>query len=121
MDPNPIDPGIGSIFGGLALVFGLGLIVLLAGIWVVAQFRRGRVNEETDISYPSVPQSADDRRAVAEVRERERAVGDHHGAAGAGMREVPQMPTRAERPADAEHRRGVDPVGDADSTPRNPL
>jgi hypothetical protein len=121
MDPNPIDPGIGSIFGGLALVLGLGLLVLLAGIWVAAQFRRGRVNEETDISYPSVPQSADDRRAVAEVHARERAVGDDHGTTGPGMREVSQTPTRAERPADAAHRRGVDPASDADSTPRNPL
>jgi hypothetical protein len=120
MDPNPIDPGIGSIFGGLALVLGLGLVVLLAGIWVAAQFRRGRVNEETDISYPSVPQSADDRRAVAEVHERERVVGDN-STVESRMREIPQTPTRAERPADAEHRRGVDPVGDADSTPRNPL
>lgn len=121
MDPNPIDPGIGSIFGGLALVLGLGLVVLLAGIWVAAQFRRGRVNEETDISYPSVPQSADDQRAVAEVRHRERAVGDHDVVDAPGMREVPQTPTRAERPVDAEHRRGVNPVGDANDTPRNPL
>ncbi len=120
MDPNPFDPGIGSILGGLAMVLVLGLVIYLFGVWVVAQFRRGRVNEETDIAYPSVPQSADDRREVAEIRQRERTVGDHSTAEG-GMREVAQTPSRAERPADAEHRRGVDPVGDADSSGRNPL
>jgi hypothetical protein len=120
MDPNPMAPGIGSVIGGLVGVFILALVIYLVGAWVVAQFRRGRVEEETDISYPSVPQGEDDRREVAQIRERERAVGDHPVAA-TGMREVPQTPTRAERPADAEHRRGVDPVGDADSTRRNPL
>ncbi len=120
MDPNPVDPGIGSIFGGFALVLGLGLVVLLFGIWIVAQFRRGRVNEETDISYPSVPQGAADQRAVAEVHNRERAVGESTVADAPGRREIPQTPNRTERPIDAADRRDENVV-ERNSDARNPL
>jgi hypothetical protein len=120
MDPNPLGPSFGSIIIGLILVMALATAIFLVGAWAVAQFRRGRVEEETDISYPDVPQSADDRRAVAKVYDRERASGGvtSDTATDMELREqavgqpVRQSPTRAERPADAEHDRGVAPRED---------
>jgi hypothetical protein len=125
MDPNPLDAGIGSIIGGILIVAGLALAVIVVGVFIAAQFRRGRVNEETTITFPDEPQSADDRREVAAVEQREREVGGATAVAGGG-RPVRQSPSRAERPVDAAHERGVDPAGDAASSgegrpTRNPL
>jgi len=111
MDTNGTGFGAGSIIIGLVLVLAVAGIIYMLGVWAVAQMRRGRVNEETDISYPAVPQGADDRRAVEEVQAHEQRatlLADnatdaelHDQAVGQGMQPVRQSPTKAERPIDA--------------------
>lgn len=69
-----INPG--TVIIGLLLVLAFAGVIYVFGAWAVANMRRGRINEETDITYPDQPQSEADKQAVAEVREREQATGD---------------------------------------------
>jgi len=111
MDTNGTGFGAGSIIIGLLLLLAVVASIYMLGVWAVAQMRRGRVNEETDISYPAVPQSADDRHAVEQVHAHEQSstlradnatdAELHDQAVGQGMQPVRQSPTKAERPVDA--------------------
>lgn len=133
MDTTAIGPSFGQVVLGLLTLLVLAGIIFAVGSLIVAQMRRGRVNEETDITYPNVPQSEADRRAVEHVHAHDERVALapdnaidanlHERAVGEGMRPVRQSPTQAERPADAEQRRGVAPVaGERDTNPNhNPL
>jgi hypothetical protein len=141
---NPNDVGIGSIVIGLLLVMGLAIAVYLFGVLIVSRFRSGRVNEESDITYPSNPQTDADRRALEQIQSREpsapvaadtatdmamreqsAAVPSNNIATeeelrertvGGGMRVVRQSPTQRERPVDANHDRGVAPRTNAAGT-----
>lgn len=133
MTPNEI--GIGQIVLGLLLVMGLAVVVYLFGMLIVSRFRTGRVQEETDITYPAVPQSEDDRRAKEAIAHRDATVAPDNAtdmalheqgartphadtatdeelrerAMGEPMREMRQSPTRSERPVDADSDRGLAP------------
>jgi hypothetical protein len=110
---EPTGAGVGSIIIGLLMVMALATVVFLFGVWAVSNFRRGRVEEETSTSFADRPAGADDQRELAEVQERERAVGAEGAAeqaSGRPMRRVSQTPDRmGERPVDADHDRGVAP------------
>ncbi|GAB4437832.1 MAG: hypothetical protein OHK0015_30920 [Chloroflexi bacterium OHK40] len=99
MDPNPLSASAGTIIIGFLLVIVAAMAFFLLGAWITTRMRRSRVREETDISYPANPRSADDRRAVAEVRSRETS-GASPIPDGAGH-PLRQSPARAERPVDA--------------------
>lgn len=118
---NPTGAGLGSIIVGLLIVMALATAVYMLGVWAVARMRHGRVEDETTISYPDQPQGADDRRAVEQIAERERAVGSSGqpltSASGSPMRTVSQTPEHiGERPVDADHDRGVAPRTTSDGT-----
>jgi hypothetical protein len=127
---NPNDAGIGSIVIGLLLVLAGAAAIYMFGMLIVSRFRAGRVNEETDITYPDNPQSDADRRAVETVHQNERVGADnatdmelHEQAVGEPIRPVRQSPTQRERPADADYTPGVAPsrrAGDQDGE-RSPL
>ena len=133
MGPNTTGFGGGSIIIGLLLMLAVAAVIFMFGVWAVAQLRRGRVNEETDISYPAVPQGADDRRAVEQVQAREKSgtlqadnatdMELHEQAVSQSMQPVRQSPTQAERPADATYKRGVAPNSDTSEAQddRSPL
>lgn len=129
------DIGAGQIIIGLLLVIGAAVVIYLFGMMIVSRFRAGRVQEETSISYPSVPQSEDDRRAMDAITHRNEPVAADNAtdmalheqgarqpaadtatdgelrerAIGTPMREVRQSPTRSERPVDADSDRGIAP------------
>jgi hypothetical protein len=112
---NPTGVGVGSILIGLLIVMTLATAVYLLGMWAVARMRRGRIEDETTITFPDQPRSEDDRREVEEVRARQRQEGGGTGdlserAVGHGMRPARQSPSHlGERPVDADHDRGVAP------------
>ncbi len=97
--------GVGSIIIGLLLLVAVVALIYMLGVWAVAYMRRERVNEETDISYPAVPQGADDRRAVEQVHAHEQSAtlrADNATdaeldaqAVGQGMQPVRQSPPTA--------------------------
>lgn len=117
---NPTDANLGSIIVGLLIVMTLATAVYMLGVWAIANMRRGRVEDETTITYPDQPQSADDRHAVERIAQREQAgmvaaEELHERAVGRPMRPVSQTPDRiGERPVDADHDRGVAPRTHAD-------
>jgi hypothetical protein len=115
--PNP-----GTILGMLLIVILLGLAIYAFGAIVMAFFRRGRLEEETDIAYPAEPQSETDQRAVDYIHERDERAGSHIVDADeeevGGRRRVRQSPTQAERPVDRADRNDDDP---ADYSSRPPL
>ncbi|NTU79067.1 MAG: hypothetical protein HGA45_06650 [Chloroflexales bacterium] len=134
MDSNALNPSVGSIILGLLLVLILAGVIYVIGVWAVAQFRRGRLNEETDSSYPETPQSGADRQAVAEVHERAQTAEamapdpatDAVEREVHGRQQMRQAPSRSVRPADAAQAPDVEPDSDAPSTsashpPRAPL
>jgi Na+-transporting methylmalonyl-CoA/oxaloacetate decarboxylase gamma subunit len=128
----PIGPSLWQIVVGVLMLLVLAGVVYAIGALIAAQLRRGRIAEETDITYPAVPQSEADRRAVEQVHAREERVALqpdnaadaslHEQAVGSDVRPVRQSPSHAERPADATERRGVAPVAPpTGTTDRNPL
>lgn len=129
---NPNDVGIGSILIGLLLVLAGAAAIYLFGMLIVSRFRAGRVNEETDITYPSNPQTEADRRAVETIHRRDSEnlapdnatdVALHEQSVGESARPVRQSPTQVERPADASYTPGVAPnrsAGDREGE-RSPL
>lgn len=140
--------GIGSIVLGLVMVLALALVIYALGAWVVGNFRRGRIEDETDISYPTNTTHPDDRRAQAEVQRRDQHAlradnatdAQLHGQAAAtpaadtatdetlreqavgARRPVRQSPARSERPADAFQEQGIAPKseGQGQDTPTAP-